>query len=540
MTKRTQWVGGVLSALVALAACTGSTGPAGPAGPAGPQGPAGAKGSDGAPGATGPTGPEGPQGPTGAAGPTGPAGAAGPSGPQGPAGTGTPPFTATGTVAPGSPLVVTHSLNSNNVVVSAYVSTDNGQSFTLVGGAGAAVNTGTGADGPLTVSSPTTIDGTRSGCTGAAGSTSLSVTNTTGFAAGQAVLIVQMQGSGAGTWEENTVATVGGAALTLTSPLAGSYSSTGSDRAQVLKVPQYTTVTVSSDLGASAWDGTTGGILAFKATGAVTVQAGGRLTVAGRGFRGGLGSGHVEPYTTGSGGPYAGESWTGPSIRSVVPVSGRALPNGGGGAGGVAANAEGMTGGHGGSHGTAGSLGQSANQRDALQAAADPYGDPDFLTLFLGSGGGGGGNTYTTGGGITQTAGLGNGGAGGGIIVVRAGSVRNSGVITAAGGNGTNGYLVTQTTANISGGGGGGGSGGAVLISSGGGNAGAVNVSGGEGGSATATLYGNWTSAPVGGHGGEGRMKVLSAPFVVTLPDKNSARLTSNGPSAQALVVVKP
>src|SRR6185295_19897600 len=62
---------------------TGAIGTTGPQGPAGPQGPQGQTGATGATGATGPQGPAGPQGPQGVQGAVGPQGPAGPQGAKG-------------------------------------------------------------------------------------------------------------------------------------------------------------------------------------------------------------------------------------------------------------------------------------------------------------------------------------------------------------------------------------------------------------------------------------------------------------------------
>ena len=78
---------------------------------------------------------------------------------------------------------------------------------------------------------------------------------------------------------------------TLGSALAYDFAASGTSQSQVIRVPNYTDVTVQSGgvLTVNAWDGSTGGVMFFRATGAVDVQSGGELTVAGRGFTGGAG-----------------------------------------------------------------------------------------------------------------------------------------------------------------------------------------------------------------------------------------------------------
>lgn len=529
----------------------GSTGPQGTPGPQGVPGPTGAQGVIGPAGEAGAIGPTGPQGLAGATGPTGPTGAAGlaglpgatgptgSTGATGPAGPGIAVMTATGTVSPTSFVEVTHNLGSNAIIANAYVSNDSGATWTQVATTGgAATDFGSGADGALTVSGTTTIDQIRTTCSGTSGSTQLSVGNTTGFAAGQSVLVIQAQGAGAGAWEEHTITSVGGALLTLARPLSATYSTAGGNHAQVLHVPEYTNVNITGTLTASAWDGNTGGIVAFKANGTVTIAPSGRIDASALGFRGGISNGTNELYTTV--GPWAGESYGGPSLRTAVISAGVTLPNFGGGAGGIAANAEGMTGGHGGSYGTAGALGWSAYYVAPGQQRAPTYGDTELVQLHLGSGGGGGSNAYN-GGGITQAPGAGVGGNGGGIVFIRAATLQSSGIIAANGGNGTFGHYLGYACTVINGGGGGGGSGGSVLTVAGAGSVGSTSATGGSGGSSVATCYGNWSGPPRGGDGGEGRLKVRSAAgsFRIVMPDMNKVRLISTGPTANALLVVK-
>lgn len=132
-----------------------------------------------------------------------------------------------------------------------------------------------------------------------AGSRTLTVASTTGIAAGDLVLVWQVQGgpyaSGTtgpldltagpvGAYDLVRVASVSGTTLTLSTALQESYAATG---AQVVRVPEFTTVTVPSGtaITAPAWDGTTGGIVAFLARGAVNLE--GAIHADGRGGRGG-------------------------------------------------------------------------------------------------------------------------------------------------------------------------------------------------------------------------------------------------------------
>ena len=68
---------------------------------------------------------------------------------------------------------------------------------------GAVLSAGTGSDGPLVVASSVAVDATRTTIGGnvAAGSTTITVASASGFAAGDELLVVNMQGTGAGMYE---------------------------------------------------------------------------------------------------------------------------------------------------------------------------------------------------------------------------------------------------------------------------------------------------------------------------------------------------
>jgi uncharacterized repeat protein (TIGR01451 family) len=164
--------------------------------------------------------------------------------------------------------------------------------------------------------------------TASAGSTSITLgaaTGTPAIASGDLVLIIQMQdaainvsnsstygdgvsGSGstnlnnAGAYEYATATSavpLGGGTLTVTAAGPGggllyTYTSAaasvtqGARTFQVVRVPNYLTATLSSTLTASAWNGTTGGILALNVSGALTLGSA-TVSVNGLGFRGGAG-----------------------------------------------------------------------------------------------------------------------------------------------------------------------------------------------------------------------------------------------------------
>ncbi|MFY9550867.1 MAG: isopeptide-forming domain-containing fimbrial protein, partial [Thermoanaerobaculia bacterium] len=60
----------------------------------------------------------------------------------------------------------------------------------------------------------------------------------------------------------------------------------GQRRFQVIRVPQYSSATLTSGLTALAWNGTTGGVLAIDVSGALALGSA-TVSVDGQGFRGG-------------------------------------------------------------------------------------------------------------------------------------------------------------------------------------------------------------------------------------------------------------
>jgi len=131
---------------------------------------------------------------------------------------------------------------------------------------------GDGSDGALTISSDTTEAPIDSSAVGISGAYTLTATNVS-FAANQIVLIHQTRGSGAGTWQRNTISAYTAGTITLQNALNFSYNTSGADAAQVRVLKQYTDVTINSAkvYSAKAWNGTVGGILAFLANGTITV-----------------------------------------------------------------------------------------------------------------------------------------------------------------------------------------------------------------------------------------------------------------------------
>ena len=364
---------------------------------------------------------------------------------------------------------------------------------------------GDGSDGDLTVSSGQTVyvDDVRRplASTASVGQGALYVGTVAGFQMGGEVLVIQVQGTGAGNYEFGIIVGINGglATLTLQDNLQHSYTVGGSSKAQVLQVPHYRNVTVQSGgtLTAHAWDGSTGGILVFRANGAVAVDG----TVTASGGDGSNVTGHC--VSTGGGGTgggfrggnafrqhwdvsecgwsddfnpgYQGAGTASPGIRSRYPNG-----NGGGGGRGGEGGIQYSGAGGGGGNGTPGGDGQNEPGYGGQAAGA-----ADLSVMVFGGGGGGGQKVYSY-----QAGG---GGSGGGIIAIFANNLTVSGTVQARGGRGGDSGSYDKA--------GGGGAGGSILIKAQSANVGAnrVDASGGIGGSA---------GEGSGGDGGVGRIRI--------------------------------
>lgn len=265
----------------------------------------------------------------------------------------------------------------------------------------------------------------------AAGQPLVAIVDPNGFTIGQEVLVIQMQGVGAGSYEFGVIASKGVSTITLQKNLTNNYTQDGSSRAQVLRIPHYRNV--SGNISAASWDGSTGGIVAFRATGTVSAS----VDVTAEGFRGGQG-------TCCNGTPQQGESYTGIGSFHVQGANGGGGGNGNPGAGG------------GGGYGSSGVNAQSQDgDWDGRNpgAGGSTYGDPALSALYLGSGGGGGDH-----GGAPYGQ---WGGNGGGIIFIAARVLTLGGTLV-ANGQSLGGWNTGNGTLN--GAAAGGGSGGSVRV----------------------------------------------------------------------------
>jgi uncharacterized repeat protein (TIGR01451 family) len=407
-----------------------------------------------------------------------------------------------------------------------------------------------------------------------AGATAVQIGAGTGAAntvnAGDLLLFIQMQGaapsfandatygSGFGAPQaglyEFAIATnnvgAGGGTVALAAPLVNSYanaaatSTSGQYRFQVIRVPQYSTASLSSGLTASPWNGTTGGVLAIDVAGQLTL--GGTASVSNRGFRGGgaqqLGgqSGvsnatyRVAATTNAMGSKGEGIAGTPRYVwdgTAVVDTAIEGYPNGslargapanaggGGNDANPAANDENTGGGGGGNGGAGGKGGNSWSSNLPLGGfGAASLGGLAPQRLFMGGGGGAGTRNNSSGG---QSS----GGRGGGIVFIRAGSVTGTGTIAADG---------ESPPAPENDGGGGGGAGGTIVvqIASGGLGGLAASAQGGRGADAWASSSGSGFPGNrhgPGGGGGGGIVLTNAAPGSVSTAAGASGISTSAG-----------
>jgi len=174
-----------------------------------------------------------------------------------------------------------------------------------------------GQDGSVTTASPTMVYMTPTASV-ASGATSITVSSATGVAAGNLLLVIQMQGAGinytntanygdgtsgtgsgylttgltAGTYEYAAVKSVAGGTITLSSGLVNAYtkaaasSTAGASTYQVIRVPQYINLTLNGTVTVTPWNGSTGGVLPLDVAGTFAF-ASKTISADYAGFRGG-------------------------------------------------------------------------------------------------------------------------------------------------------------------------------------------------------------------------------------------------------------
>ncbi len=322
--------------------------------------------------------------------------------------------------------------------------------------------------------------------TAASGQKVITLSDTTGYSQGDEILIIQMRGTGTGVYEYGTIDSISGNTITLIQNLTNTYTIDTNSKAQIVKVAHYQDVTISGLLTAHPWDGSTGGIVIFKAFGITTVN--GSIDVTGAGFRKGAGN-------KGPSQGFNGEGINGPSIQSTSPNG-----NGGGGGNGryqLGADYHYASGAGGGGNKNAGSYGNSFNDPvhgNGGSIGGSASGDMTLSTIALGGAGGeGGGNQDINNSGS-------DGGNGGGIIIINTDTLNLVGNLIS---NGIPGGAANLTNDALLGGGGG-GAGGTILVHAKVANIGTnlINANAGAGGA------NNSQGQSGGGNGSVGRIKV--------------------------------
>ena len=386
---------------------------------------------------------------------------------------------------------------------------------------------GTQADGTITISTAKNIstDTIASGRTVADGvaylvtaitsssSTSnitVSGSSVTGVAVGDEMLLINVQGdttnyNNVGNYEFLRVSNISTNVISFNAPVSKSYGTTdnsaiGNQKVILQRVPNYSTVTITSvgSLTANSWDGSLGGIVAFKCD---TLINSGSINTDGKGFRFGVGgirdtgAGCTEYPTPAPAGNRA-ESYRG--LNSVAFCSRlgtstvSSIGGGGGGGAGVSSTSNRSGGGGGGgANRTNGSNGSNASSGNLGASGGTLYNNGTTLLMFGGGGGGGGRAINGIGG---------NGGSGGGIVLIYANNFSNAAIINSTGSRGVNG-----TTTDDGGGGGGGGAGGVVFVKSNYVNSvGTLSIAaGGSSSGGVGSLYGTGGAGGAGGLGNQ-------------------------------------
>ena len=315
---------------------------------------------------------------------------------------------------------------------------------------------GDGSDGALTVSSGTVYtDAVRTGVTGtnAAGGNTLTVASSSGFAVGDEIIIITMvdaatSGNTVGQHEFNIITAISGNTFTLATLRTNAFNASSTQIHQAIKVPNYTNVSISAGaiLTCNTWNGSTGGVLCFRANGTLTNA--GTITSSGKGYRG-VGHNAVWRNKNGAQGEgIYGTGYAGGSSNGSNSVTWNGA-NGNGGGGGTGRQDSG--GGGGGSYASNGTNGNNSGGHYGGTGGLS-VGTANLELLIMGGAGG-------EGGGDEDGQKPGDGGDGGGIIYISASVTQNAGTITCNGQNGGNG-----TGGGCGMGGGGGGAGGSIKL----------------------------------------------------------------------------
>jgi hypothetical protein len=377
-----------------------------------------------------------------------------------------------------------------------------------------AINVGTGVTGSLNVTGTYYTDAVRTAVVGTnttgAANNKVRVASTSSLTSGDEVIVICMQDPNtnlsanlAGKYDFAVISSVAGDTLRFVSSLTNTYNTTGGIKYQVIEIPHFTNVNIANGgvMTCNAWNGTTGGVLCFRANGTVNINTGGSIHANGMGYRGVAQK--TAMWNNANGGQ--GEGILGTGIGSSANNSGQcnnnaswnnANANGGGGGTGCGDSG----GGGGGGYGATGSTG--VNWGHTPGTGGNAVGNASLTTWIMGGAGGEGGADE-------DGAFNGAGGNGGGIVYVATNSLVINGVIASNGNNGNNASNGSPgggcgTTA------GGGGAGGSVILETVGysGSGSNVSVAAGSGGFSTGGCNG---VSQTGGNGSIGRIRFVTS-----------------------------
>ncbi len=375
------------------------------------------------------------------------------------------------------------------------------------------LDVGDGSWGDLYVDDTVFSDNIRSAISqqSNAGSNAVYVGDTANFSSSQEILIIQMRGTNIGKWETKYIQSVGDGQLILTENLQNTYYAGGDSRAQVMVIPHWHNVTVAGHseipfyiyghLTCHTWNGATGGIVFFRASGTVAVtEFLSEIGATSKGFSGGSGGSGGDGGDGGEGGD-GGYMYCSGDDGEVSGTGGES----GGGHCGCDDGGDGALKGYDGDDRSLGSSGSgpeaggpgegggngSSNDLSLIQIGSGGGGGHGGRGGY-GAGGGGGGSGSDTGYGYDGYEGEsggdggsgGNGGRGGGAVIIFARTIdlTSGGDIYAAGNNGDAGNPGQDGGDGGHGGGGGYGFGICGGAGGGGGGGGEGGQSGGGGG----------------------------------------------------------
>lgn len=311
--------------------------------------------------------------------------------------------------------------------------------------------------------------------------------------------------------------------ITLNAALSNTFNIGSNSSVQIITFPKFGSPNYTSgNMNSKAWDGTTGGVVAFYVDGDLTI--GGNINADQDGFRGAnldagasTGCSGGANYITSTGANFAdkGEGIFKRTLSTQAAGQGHILTGGGGGGG----NSHNAGGGGGGNYSAGGQGGPGWSGATGCSPSGGGFGGISLSSQISGSRiflGGGGGSGEGNNGGPTD------GGDGGGIIIIMADKIETTGSCGS-------GYEISSIGESIipngSGDGlSGGGAGGTILIQVNTWDISAscpltIQANGGDGGTVT-------HGALHGGGGGGGQGAII---YSIAIPVINTTSVTNNG-----------